>query len=135
MDNTQYLLDTNICVFFLRGKYDIPSFLEKVGLRNCHISEITVAELLYGAECSQDPLKNTRMVKQFCADIDVLPISYSIDTYSKQKALLRRNGLPIDDFDLLIGSTAIRYDMVLVTDNVRHFNRLPVIIENWIRRD
>ena len=50
MSMKQYLLDTNICVFLLRGQYDIDKKLDKVGLEHCYISEITAAELKYGAE-------------------------------------------------------------------------------------
>lgn len=46
---TGYLLDTNICIFLLRGKYDVDKKIDSVGLGNCAISEITVAELKYGA--------------------------------------------------------------------------------------
>jgi len=48
----KFLLDTNICVFFLKGKFNLNEQLKKVGLQNCCISEITLAELKYGAECS-----------------------------------------------------------------------------------
>ena len=54
--------------------------------------------------------------------------------YAKQKSELRRQGSLIDDFDLLIGCTAIVNDLILVTDNVKHFNRLPVEIQNWVER-
>lgn len=46
----QYLLDTNICIYLLRGKYNVDRKIDAVGLDNCFISEITVAELMYGAE-------------------------------------------------------------------------------------
>ncbi len=46
----KYLLDTNICIFLLRGKYNVDKKMDEVGLENCYISEITVAELKYGAE-------------------------------------------------------------------------------------
>lgn len=46
----KYLLDTNICIFLLRGKYDVDKRIDEVGFTNCYISEITVAELKYGAE-------------------------------------------------------------------------------------
>jgi len=48
----KFLLDTNICVFFLKGKFNLNEQLKKDGLQNCCISEITLAELKYGAECS-----------------------------------------------------------------------------------
>jgi tRNA(fMet)-specific endonuclease VapC len=50
-----YLLDTNICVHFFRGKFNLLSKFEEVGIDNCAISEITLAELVFGAEKSQDP--------------------------------------------------------------------------------
>ena len=52
---TLYLLDTNIIVFLLRGQMGIRDSIERIGIDQCHISEITYAELLYGAECSHAP--------------------------------------------------------------------------------
>lgn len=134
MGGERYLLDTNICVFLLRGKFDISSHIVRVGIENCCISEITVAELLYGAECSSDVDGNLSSVKDFCNDIEIIPISESFEIYASQKARLRRQGLLIDDFDLLIGCAAIKYGMILVSDNTKHFDRLPINIENWVRR-
>ena len=134
MSRMSYLLDTNICVFFLRGKYDIASHLDHVGMRNCFISEITFAELLYGAECSNNPKENIALVSDFCDAINIIPISDSIECYASQKAELRRKGLLIDDFDLLIGCTALTSDMILVSDNTKHFERLQIKLENWISR-
>lgn len=134
MKTVGYLLDTNICVFLLRDKYLVKDKLRDKGIRNCYISEITVAELFYGAKCSKDVKKNTQDVKDFCASLKVIPIYESLEEYAKQKAKLRKTGTMIDDFDLLIGCTAIHHNMILVTDNLRHFERLPVNIENWVTR-
>ena len=57
----QYLLDTNICVFFLRGKMNLDEIIKEKGKQNCFISEITVFELRFGAENSQD---NENLTKQ-----------------------------------------------------------------------
>lgn len=54
----QYLLDTNICIFFLRGKLDFDKIIRQKGHQNCFISEITVFELKYGAENSENPNKS-----------------------------------------------------------------------------
>jgi len=51
----KYLLDTNICVHYLRGQFKLADKIQEVDLRNCAISEITLAELAYGAENSSDP--------------------------------------------------------------------------------
>ncbi len=134
MDSTHFLLDTNICVFFLRGRYSIDRKIADIGIENCCISEITRAELLYGAYCSDFPTQNIELVKNLCEMINVLPISETLDIYASKKAELRRQGLPIDDFDLLIGSAAIANRCVLVTDNIRHFERLGIKMENWVKR-
>ena len=131
----QYLLDTNICIFFLRGMYDVPRRLEQIGRRNCHISEITVGELLYGAACSMNKEKHLRQVNELIELLAVEPIYPVLPVFAEKKAELRKQGMMIDDFDMLIGATALKHDMVLVTENVKHLSRVPgILIENWINR-
>lgn len=133
----RYLLDTNICVFFLRGKLNLDEIIRAKGRENCYISEITVLELRYGAENSENPLKSHKSVDDFISGIGIIPIFSSIKLYAKEKVRLRRMGKPIhDEFDLLIGVTAIENDLTLVTDNIKDFERLNDIkIENWINRN
>jgi len=128
----QYLLDTNICVFLLRGQYDIDKKLDKIGLEHCYISEITEAELKYGAELG----RRIEQLDEFLSALKILPISNAIDLYASEKARLRVAGTPADDdFDLLIGCTAVVNDMVMVTENMKHFKNLTDIqLENWIER-
>jgi tRNA(fMet)-specific endonuclease VapC len=61
----QYLLDTSICVFFLRGKLNLDEIIRTKGIKNCFISEMTVFELKYGAENSNNPLKAHNIVDEF----------------------------------------------------------------------
>ena len=133
----QYLLDTNICVYFLRGKLKLDEIIKEKGRRNCYISEITVVELLYGAENSENPTKSHKSVDAFLSGITIIPIYGSIKRYAKEKAGLRKIGKPMhDEFDLLIGVTAIENKLTLVTDNFKDFERLDGIkIENWIKRN
>jgi len=132
----KYLLDTNICIYFLRGKEQIAVKINEIGAENCFISEMTVAELLYGVEySSQNREVNRRLVENFINDAQVLSVSDAIPVYAKEKALLRKTGTLIDDMDIFIGATAIANNMVLVTDNEKHLKRLSNIkIENWIIR-
>ena len=131
----QYLLDTNICAFILRDKYDVKSLILEIGIDNCHISLITYAELYYGAVNSTAVEKNLLQLKHFVAGIDVVPIDDVIPDFAKEKERLRRQGTPIDDFDLLIGTTAKVYGMTLVTENIKHLGKVDgVTIENWINR-
>lgn len=134
----KYLLDTNICVFFLRGKYDIGQRIKQVGWDNCYISEITVAELKYGAELwrkqhGREPMQG---LDKFLSHIQILSIGNVLDKFAAEKVRLRLAGTPAEDnFDLLIGCTALVFDMVMVTENVKDFKNLAGIqIENWIRR-
>lgn len=134
----KYLLDTNICIFLLRGKYNVDKKMDEVGLENCYISEITVAELKYGAELGnrQGLVRRMQSLDEFIASVHVLPISETLDLFAKEKARLRLAGTPADDnFDLLIGCTAIVYDLVMVTENLQDFKNFSGIrLENWIRR-
>lgn len=131
----KYLLDTNICVHFFRGKFNLIEKLEKVGLTNCAISEITLAELIFGAENSLSPQKNRDIVEKFSSKVTVLPIYDVINLYAKEKVRLRKSGTMISDFDLLIGCTAVQKELIMATENYREFERISNIkIENWIDR-
>lgn len=128
----KYLLDTNICIYFLKGQYNIDEKIKSVGVENCFISDITVAELKFGAENSKQKAKNRKVIENFIDSIQILPIITCLDTYAKEKSRLRKSGMIIDEFDLLIGSSAIENHMVLVTRNTKHFERLRNLeIENW----
>ena len=134
----QYLLDTNICVFLLRGQYDVDKKIDEVGLENCHISEITMAELKYGAELGRKKgiKQRAQGLDSFLSSIQILPISNAIDLYASEKARLRLAGtLADDDFDLLIGCTAIVNDLIMVTEDIKDFKNFSNIkLENWIKR-
>ena len=63
---------------------------------------------------------------------DVISIKDSVELFGSNKAYLKNKGLIIDDFDILIGSTAIKHNLIMVTENVKHLSRLPGIsVENW----
>jgi len=130
----KYILDTNICVYLFKGKFEIDKKLINVGLENCSISEITLAELVYGAENSSNPEKHHELINSLIEDVSIIPIFDAIQTYGKQKSRLRKQGVLISDFDFLIGSTAIANDMVMVTQNTREFERLEGIkLEDWTK--
>jgi len=70
----KYLLDTNICIHFFRGKFDLIEKLNEIGIEICAISEITLAELIFGAENSPNPKKNHLLIERFIEQITILPI-------------------------------------------------------------
>lgn len=128
-----YLLDTNICIYYFKGQFNLKDKIEKIGFGKFAISEITFAELFYGAEKSQKKSQNIKVVEDFAEKIAIIPIFDSIRIYGKEKARLKEKGTIISDLDLFIGATAIVNDIILVTRNVREFERMENIrIENWI---
>lgn len=127
----QYLLDTNICISMFKNKQGIREKILDVSLTNCFVSEITLAELFYGAAKSgrEEHFKDVEMVIRM---FKVLPVYPCLRLYGRMKAELEAKGMRIDEFDLLIGATAVFNKMVMVTSNVKHFERIPEIqIENW----
>ncbi|MFC6100382.1 PIN domain-containing protein [Olivibacter domesticus] len=80
--------------------------------------------------------KSHKAVDDFINGLSIVPIFGAINRYAKEKVRLRKLGTPHhDDFDLLIGVTAIEYGLILVTDNTKHFNKLEEIqLENWYQR-
>jgi len=128
----KYLLDTNICAYFFNGQFSLIEKIREIGFENCVVSEITIAELKYGIAKSTKKKKNQHVLDTFQAKIEVLPIFPALDIYATEKARLKTKGKMLDDFDLLIGSTAIFNNLTLVTKNISDFNRLDgIVIEDW----
>lgn len=103
-----------------------------VGYEYCLISEITLAELLFGVHRSADPKKNKEKLDILLIDIRVLAVRDALDVFAQEKARLFNAGRPLPDLDLLIGATAIHHDLTRVTNNTKHFLRLEGIrLEDW----
>ena len=133
----KYLLDTNICIHFLKGEFNLQSKIDEVGFENCFISELTIAELLFGVENSAESKReqNWQNVNnlRLSFGIRILPINPCFELYAKEKARLRREGTPIGEFDLIIGCTAINSQMIMTTRNTKHLEKIDnIILENWI---
>lgn len=129
------LLDTNICVFHLRGKININQIrTEKKA--NLFVSEITVLELYFGAENSENQQKSYSAVDELLKEFNIISIQGCAKKYAEEKNYLNKNGTPIhNEFDLLIGVTAVVNKLTLVTDNFKDFKNIRNLkIENWIER-
>ncbi|MFC5269919.1 type II toxin-antitoxin system VapC family toxin [Adhaeribacter terreus] len=128
----KYLLDTNICIYYLKGRFGLDKKIAEIGIENCFISEITVAELKFGAENSERKEQNRKDISDFISKFSIIPIFSSLEIYAKEKARLRKKGIIVDDFDLSIGATALANGLTVVTNNTKHIGRLKDIeIENW----
>lgn len=131
----KYLLDTNICIHLFRGKFNLLDKFKEIDLQDCAISEITLAELIFGAENSSNPEKNQKIIDAFLEQIKILPIINAIPIYAKEKVRLIKKGIMISDFDLFIGTTAVANKLIMVTENIKEFERISNIeIENWVHR-
>lgn len=129
-----YLIDTNICIYYIKGQYDLNKKFIEAGYANCSISEITYAELLYGVEKSLHKEKNKKALSDFMINMKVISIFDSLEIFAKEKVRLKNSGILIPDFDLLIGASAIINNMNLVTNNVRHFKRMKNLkIVDWTK--
>ncbi|RZK38091.1 MAG: type II toxin-antitoxin system VapC family toxin [Hymenobacter sp.] len=132
MAQTRYLLDTNVFVNLLRNNStNVTTRLTQVGIAVCALSEITEAELRVGAEISQRPAYQHALIDQLIATMPVLPITSAIRLYASERARLQASGRKLQDFDLLIGVTAVANGLTVVTNNAKHFDRLPLQIEDW----
>ena len=130
----KYLVDTNTCIYFIKGKYDLKDKFELAAPENCFISEITLAELKFGVANSEKKEKNQKALDNFLSGMKIVPIYHSLDLYASEKARLRKAGTPVDDFDILIGVTSITHNLIMVTNNSEHFKRLKgIIIEDWTK--
>lgn len=129
-----YMLDTNICIYAIKNKPEqVLRRLKKNLKKGICISAITLAELEHGVEKSSYPEKNRAALLQFLSILDILDFDdQAAAEYGRICAHLQRKGTPIGTMDMLIAGHARAEGMVLVTNNVREFERVPDIkIENW----
>jgi tRNA(fMet)-specific endonuclease VapC len=130
----RYLLDTNICIYVIKHR---PTAVREVFNRHhgqMAISAITQAELWHGAEKSADPPRNLAVVEDFCSRLAVLPYADKAAAhYGSIRAGLERQGTPIGVNDLHIAAHARSEGLVLVTNNLREFDRVAGLrLENWV---
>ena len=120
----KYLADTDVLIDHLRGKKKLDPTLLKDGVS---ISIITYGELLYGAEKSVNKEKTRQTVLDFIKNLPIAIANLSeeiMQKYATVKAGLEKKGQKLDDFDLLIASTAMSDSLVLLTRNTKHFSRI-----------
>jgi tRNA(fMet)-specific endonuclease VapC len=109
--------------------------MRQVGIGNLALCEVTLSELYYGAFCSEKQVQNLAKIAKLRELIYVLPLEEEVSKYfGKIKADLRKQGKLIEDMDIFIAAIARTNDLVLVTDNERHFFRVEGLkLENWLK--
>lgn len=127
----KYLLDTCTCIAIIKEKPNVVGQLRKVGIDECKIPDITLAELYFGAyksgriEHFEDVVEIMKLFEQY-------PIS-ELKKYGEIRWQLESKGMKIGDMDMFIAATALEEDLIVVTGNTDHFSRIEGLkVENWM---
>jgi tRNA(fMet)-specific endonuclease VapC len=128
------MLDTDTVIYTIKNR---PSKMREIfkshsGLMS--ISSVTMGELIYGAEKSEQPERNLADIEGLTARLEVLPFDQMAATHFGQlRAELAKIGKPIGPYDQMIAGHARSLGLIIVTNNVREFERVPGLrLENWI---
>ncbi len=130
----RYLLDTNICIYIAKQKpLSVLKKFEQIEVGDVGMSIITYGELLYGAQKSHHPKKTHSLLEELVSLIPPLPMSIQVSKhYGDARNKLEKQGKPIGNNDLWIAAHALTLELVLITNNVKEFSRVPHLkIENW----
>ena len=131
----KYMLDTNICIYVNKNR---PPETREAFNRHAGqicISSVTWGELVYGAEHSARPEENLAVIEGMSARLEVLAFeTHDANHFGQIRSELYRIGNPIGPYDMMIAGHARARGLVLVTNNLREFERVPGLrTENWVR--
>ena len=128
----KFLLSTDTVSFALRGQGGVGERIRGCRPSDLAISAITLAELRYGAD-RKGSRKLHRLIDTFASAVEVVAFDeQAAAEFGRIGGLLADRGTPIGDFDVLIAAHAVALRCTLVTNNVRHFSRVPGLsVENW----
>jgi len=128
-----YLLDTDTIVYWLNGNRVIAQKATVAGQTNVALSTVSQAELYYGAYNSIRVEQNVTAIQRLTQTIALLPFDEAAaQRFGQIKARLKQQGQIILDADVMIASIALAHDLTLVTNNTKHFSRIPdLALENW----
>lgn len=128
-----FLLDTDTIIYNLKGHEAVKKNLQQHSEDPMKISIITLMELYYGAFKSDHVTSNLAKIKTLENSFEVIPTAKeSAEIIGTLKVNLEKSGTRLDDFDLIIASCAMAYNLTLVTNNVAHFKRIDELeLANW----
>lgn len=132
----KYLLDTNIVIYTMKNRPQKVKERFKRHDGQMAVSSVTIGELVFGAEYSQQVERNLADISAFAARLDVLQFdSKAAYHFGQIKADLYRAGRPIGPYDMMIAGHARAAGLILVTNNTKEFKRVPgLMVENWVKR-
>jgi len=130
-----YLLDTDICIYLIKKKYEkLLHRIEQEKAFSIGISAITIAELEFGIAKSLYPERNKMALVEFLGSFEIIPFSdLDAEAFGYIRVYLNKKGTPIGPYDLQIAAQCLSRNLILVTNNIKEFKRIPQLkIENWI---
>ena len=130
-----YLLDTNICIYIAKKSSEtLLKKFEVLQIGSVGMSNITYGELWYGIKKSQQPEKSSKILEDLAFLIEPLPLPVTAsEKYAEIRSSLEKKGTPIGNNDLWIAAHAMSEDLILVSNNIREFSRIPNLkVENWV---
>jgi tRNA(fMet)-specific endonuclease VapC len=129
-----YLLDTNTCIGYLRGRAQpIRQRMQELCPNDIVVCSVVKAELFYGAMKSSNPSQTLQKQQAFLNQFASSPFDDQVAlTYARIRAQLESSGTPIGSYDLMIAAIALANNLILVTHNTREFGRVEgLAIEDW----
>jgi tRNA(fMet)-specific endonuclease VapC len=128
----RYMLDADTVSYVIRGRREVVARLLEHRPSELCLSSITLAELRFGAD-AKNSRKIHKAIENFVAEVEVIPFDeVAADRFGRVCAALARRGEPIGTFDTLVAAHALSQDLTVVTNNTRHYARVPGLkVENW----
>ena len=135
----KYILDTCTWIEWFKRRHGVPEHISAVGRENICASEVTIAELTYGAINSSNYKRHIKEPQELRETITILGISEIFEEYGQIRCVLNKikKGLDceIGQFDILIGATALHYGLTVVMGNIKYFSLMPRVKRiNWVER-
>jgi len=130
----KYMLDTNIVIYTIKNRPEQVRKIFKQHKNQMCISAVTKGELIYGAERSSRPEQNLIDIEGLIARLEVAPFEdHASEHFGQLRAELYRIGQPIGPYDMMIAGHARAMGLILVTNNMKAFERVPGLrVENWV---
>ena len=130
----KYMLDTNIVIYTIKNRpSQVRETFKKHDNQMC-ISSVTYGELIYGAERSSQPERNLADIEGLAARVNIMPFDHhAAEHFGQLRAELYQIGKPIGPYDMMIAGHARAYGLILVSNNLKEFERIPGLrLENWV---
>ena len=131
----KYMLDTNMCIYIIKKHpVHVLNTIKRLNISDICISSVTLAELEYGVQKSERKAQNSLALAEFLSPVEIMAFDEKAAIeFGKIRAALERKGKLIGEYDLMIAAHALSLGLILVTNNIKEFTRVPHIrIENWI---